>query len=168
MKTILIAAIVAALLALGGYWSGHRHGSAELKCQAAQADQATQQRDAADDAREIELENRDDAHREAQRMHERALQDAVAAERSRHGLQQRARQIASAPAQCGGAPPAAAEPGSAPASTPAMVLTDVLSWADGRAAEAAAALDRAYAAGITCEREHAGAVSAADLSAQTE
>lgn len=166
MKTIWITTLAVALLMVVTYLRGYGDGSQQqqLQCQAAQADQAMQQRDVADDAREIELENRDDAHREAQRMHERALQDAVAAERSRHGLQQRARQVATAPTQCGGAPPHAAEPSSAPASTAAMVLADVLSWADGRAAEATAALDRAYAAGITCEREHAAAVSAADQS----
>ena len=160
----LLVALVSAVLALAvpsaTYFAGKRSGKdvAQLRCAADVATTAAKARDQADQARQQELDARQETQREAHRMQSRALADAVAAERSLVGLRHSARQVTLD--ACAAAAPAA-EPTGPPATPAGMVLADVLGWADSRAAEAAAALDAAYAAGTSCQREHAAALKPA-------
>lgn len=150
MNTASIALCIVLLIGLASYLFGDHRGAIrqDLVCQLAHDTETLQRQRAADHARQLELDARQETQRETQRMLDRATADAVSAERSRLGLQQRAQRLAAACA------PAAAQPASGAASSAGLVLADVLSRADQAAGELAAALDRAHAAGLTCEREH--------------
>jgi len=144
-------ALCAVLLAAGlAYLFGDHRGATrqDLVCQVAHDAEEAQHERAANRARQLELVVRQETQRETQRMLDRAAADAVSAERSRLSLQQRAQRLAAACA------PAAAQPASGAASSAGLVLADVLGRADQAAGELAAALDRAHAAGLACEREH--------------
>lgn len=80
-----------------------------------------------------------------------ARRDAAAADAERPGLLNAA---AAAARACGGADDPAASDGSQTAAAAGHVLADVLGRADARAAELAAALDAARAAGSLCERAY--------------
>jgi sRNA-binding protein len=141
-------ALCAVLLAAVAYLVGDHRGATrqDLVCQVAHDAEEAQRSHRR--ARQLELDARQETQRETQRMLDRAAADAVSAERSRLSLQQRAQRLAAACA------PAAAQPASGAASSAGLVLADVLGRADQAAGELAAALDRAHAAGLACEREH--------------
>lgn len=158
---------LAALVMLASLWvlsmlGAHSAGAkqAQLECQTTADELAAKVRAELDRARDAETQARQETTREAIRIAETRARDAAAAERSRGSLQQRASAVAAA--ACAPVVAAsAAEPARPPAEPAAVVLAELLSWADERAAAAAAALDAAHAAGTACEREHDAAVSAA-------
>ncbi|MGN5081769.1 DUF2514 family protein [Aeromonas sp. 31P] len=90
--------------------------------------------------------------RDAEQDIARAEADAAAANAVAGSLREQARRLASRASQCAGNP-GTAQGGSA-AGQSALVLADLLSRADARAGELAAAYDRARAAGLACERAY--------------
>lgn len=156
MKAAAIALCFVLLAAFVAYLVGDHRGATrqDLVCQVAHDAEEAQRTRTAEKARQLELASRQETQRETQRMLDRAAADAVSAERSRLSVQQRAQRLA---ASCA---PAATQPASGAASSAGLVLADVLGRADQAAGELAAALDRAHAAGLACEREHRASVIA--------
>lgn len=161
------AQFAACLVMLASLWLVSLNGAhsigvkaTQLQCQADAQALAHKAREEVERARVADIQARQETTREAIRLAEVRARDAAAAERSRSSLQQHARALAAA--ACAPAVAASAPQPARPAADPAaLVLADLLSWADQRAGEAAAALDAAHAAGAACEREHDAAVSAA-------
>lgn len=133
-------------LALGwGAWQRH-----QVRAMAAQ--QAHEAQRTAERTLSIERANTASLETIANDTHtqmRRARADAAAARDAVAGLQLAAQ--AAAAAGCTAAPAAAA---SSAAGGAGVVLADVLGGAAGRAAELAAALDQAHAAGTACERAY--------------
>ena len=88
----------------------------------------------------------------AQEAIAQAQADAAAAGVESGRLREQARRLAARASQCASNPGAAQ--GGPAAGHPAMVLADLLSRADERAGELAAAYDRARASGLACERAY--------------
>ena len=158
-----LAGAVAASLALGGL-AGYRlrdvtadRDIAALRAQHAQAVAvAASAAQTAERAARTEEQRRVIAAQEiadaAQARLDRVQADADRARRTAAGLRSAA---AAAAARCNPTPGNPATPAaSAAAAGPGLVLADVLSRADDRAGGLAEAFDRAYAAGLACERIH--------------
>lgn len=149
------------LVLLASYWGVYQHGRSVERAEAATA---TAKRDSGDRLAEIigergarqEEQRRAQAQEEA-RAHaqeERTTADAGAAGADAAGqrLRDEAGKLA-ATVSCSGADPAALARGQA-ATRAAMVLSDLLTRADERAGELAAAFDRARIAGLACEASY--------------
>lgn len=160
----LAGALVIAALAGGGvvlYWSGHAAGEAgerktwEAKWNEEIARLANARTKAEQEAREEELRRQaeiDEVRNHAQEKIAQAQADAVAAGVESGRLREQARRLAARASQC--ASNSGATQGSPAAERPAVVLADLLSRADERAGELAAAYDRARASGLACERAY--------------
>ncbi|MDM5138462.1 DUF2514 domain-containing protein [Aeromonas bestiarum] len=160
----LAGALVIAALAGGGvalYQSGHSDGeegehktwqakwneeSARLAIARTKAEQKAREEE---NRRQAEI---DEVRDHAQEEIAQAQADAVAAGVESGRLREQARRLAARASQCA-SNPSTAQGGQA-AEQPAMVLADLLSRADERAGELAAAYDRARASGLACERAY--------------
>jgi len=91
----------------------------------------------------------DEVRQHAEQQIARAEADAAAASAVAAGVHEQARRLAERASQCT-SHPATAQPGSTNGQ-PAVVLAELLSRADARAGELAAAYDRARASGLACE-----------------
>ncbi|MFM5846863.1 DUF2514 domain-containing protein [Aeromonas veronii] len=156
---LLIAALVGGGIAL--YQSGHSAGEAgERKTWQAKWDEeavrlATARTKAEQGARAEEKRRQaeiDEVRDHAQEEIAQAQADATAAGIESGRLREHARRLAARASQCASNPGTAQ--GSSPTKEPAMVLADLLSRADERAGELAAAYDRARASGLACERAY--------------
>ncbi|MFH7526486.1 DUF2514 domain-containing protein [Aeromonas sp. A3] len=94
----------------------------------------------------------DEVRDHAQEQIAQAQADAAAAGVESGRLREQARRLAARASQC--ASNSGATQGSPAAEQPAVVLADLLSRADERAGELAAAYDRARASGLACERAY--------------
>jgi hypothetical protein len=160
----LAGALVIAALAGGGvvlYQSGHFDGEeGERKTWQAKWNEeatrlATARTKAEQEAREEENRRQaeiDEVRDHAQEEIAQAQADAVAASVESGRLREQARCLAARASQCASYPSTAQ--GGQAAEQPAMVLADLLSRADERAGELAAAYDRAQASGLACERAY--------------
>lgn len=158
----LAGALVIATLAGGGmalYRSGHAAGEeGERKTWQAKWDEeaarlATAMTKAEQEARKEEQRRQaeiDEVREHAQEQIAQAQADADAAGLESGRLREQARRLAARASQCANNPGAAQ--GGPAAGHPAMVLADLLSRADERAGDLAAAYDRARASGQACER----------------
>ncbi|WP_421170215.1 DUF2514 domain-containing protein [Aeromonas dhakensis] len=160
----LAGALVIAALAGGGvvlYHSGHAAGEdGERKTWQAKWNEETARlaiarTKAEQEARVEELRRQteiDEVRNHAQEQIAQAQADAAAAGVESGRLREQARRLAARASQCT-IYPGAAQGGPA-TGQPAMVLADLLSRADERAGELAAAYDRARASGLACERAY--------------
>lgn len=160
----LAGALVIATLAGGGvalYRSGHVAGEEwERKTWQAKWDEeatrlATARTKAELEAREEELRRQaeiDEVREHAQEQIAQAQSDAAVAGIESGRLLEQARRLAARASQC--ASSTGTPQGGQAAGQPAMVLADLLSWADERTGELAAAYDRARASGLACERAY--------------
>ena len=160
----LAGALLIATLASGGvalYRSGHAAGEEgerktwQVKWNEETTRLATARTKAEEKAREEEQRRQaeiDKVRDHAQEEIAQAQADAVTAGLESGRLREQARRLAARANQCA-SNPGAAQGGSA-AGHPAMVLADLLSRADERAGELAAAYDRARASGLACERAY--------------
>ena len=174
----LAGALVIAALAGGGvalYWSGQANGKeGERKTWQAKWDEeatrlATARTKAELEAREEELRRQaeiDEVREHAQEQIAQAQADADAASLESGRLREQARRLAARASQCASNPGAAQ--GGPAAGHPAMVLADLLSRADERAGELAAAYDRARASGLACERAYQSLVKEWDATETDE
>ncbi|WP_368222733.1 DUF2514 family protein [Aeromonas sp. s4] len=156
---LVIAALVGGGVAL--YRSGHAAGEeGERKTWQAKWNKeatrlATARAKAEQKAREEELRRQseiDEVRDHAQEQIAQAQTDAAAADLESGRLREQARRLAARASQCAGSSSAAL--GGQAAGQPAVVLADLLSRADERAGELAAAYDRARASGLACERAY--------------
>lgn len=160
----LAGALVIAAMAGGGvalYRSGHSAGEEgerktwEAKWNEEAARLATARTKAELKAREEEQRRQveiDEVRDHAQEQIAQAQADAAAAGVESGRLREQARRLAARASQCASYPGAAQ--GGPATGQPAMVLADLLSRADERAGELAAAYDRARASGLACERAY--------------
>ncbi|CAD7530191.1 DUF2514 domain-containing protein [Aeromonas hydrophila] len=160
----LAGALVIAALAGGGvvlYQSGHSDGEEgerktwQAKWNKEAARLAIARTKAELEAREEEQRRQteiDEVRDHAQEEIAQAQADAAAAGVESGRLREQARRLAARASQCA-SNPGPAQGGQA-AGQPAMVLADLLSRADERAGELAAAYDRARASGLACERAY--------------
>lgn len=164
MWKLAVLAALAVAGGLAGWGAGVRYMRAEIEHVKADhaADRATW---ATASAEASEAARAEDQRRIAalQRMltHARddaaaARRDAAAADAQRPGLLDAA---AAAARACGGADDPAAAAGGQTATAAGHVLADVLSRADARAGELAAALDAARLAGQLCERAYSALIN---------
>ncbi|MCX7132286.1 DUF2514 domain-containing protein [Aeromonas sp.] len=159
---IYLAAVAAVLVSVYlihriGYTSGAR--DMELQWAARWEEQAaalaTAKAKAIEVAREEEQRRQADMEKvrqDAEKQIARAEADATAADAAAHGLREQAKRLAARASQCPGNTDAPQHSEAAP--SPGMVLSDVLSRADERAGQLAAAYDRARASGLACERAY--------------
>lgn len=160
----LASALVITTLAGGGmalYRSGHAAGEeGERKTWQAKWNEeavrlATARTKAELKAREEEQRRQaeiDEVRDHAQEQIAQAQVDAAAAGVESGRLREQARRLAARASQC--ASHSRTPQGSSAAEQPAVVLADLLSRADERAGELAAAYDRARASGLACERAY--------------
>ncbi|MFQ1985191.1 DUF2514 domain-containing protein [Aeromonas veronii] len=160
----LAGALVISALAGGGmaiYRSGHAAGEEgerktwQAKWNEEAARLATARTKAELKAREEELRRQaeiDEVRDHAQEQIAQAQADAAAAGVESGRLREQARRLAARASQCTSSPSTAQ--GGPAAEQPAVVLADLLSLADERAGELAAAYDRARASGLACERAY--------------
>lgn len=153
--------LLAIATVLGGLWGAYRHGVCvtdtawESKWNKQGEELANAKATALVLVREEEHRRQtsiDKVRQHAEQQIARAEADAAAASVAAAGLHEQARRLAERASQCA-SHPAAAQP-SETARQPAVVLADLLSRADARAGELAAAYDRARAAGLACERAY--------------
>ncbi|HHP5403294.1 TPA: DUF2514 domain-containing protein [Aeromonas veronii] len=156
---IVIAALVGGGVAL--YRFGHADGEeGERKTWQAKWDEETarlaiSRAKAVQEAREEEQRRQaeiDEVRTHAQEQITQAQADAAAAGIESGRLREQARRLAARASQC--ASHSSTPQGSPAAEQPAVVLADLLSRADERAGELAAAYDRARASGLACERAY--------------
>lgn len=160
----LAGALVIAALAGGGvvlYQSGHSDGEeGERKTWQAKWNEeavrlVTARTKAEQEARTEEKRRQaeiDEVRDNAQEEIDQAQADATAAGIESGRLHKQARRLAARASQCA-SNPGTAQGGQA-AGQSAMVLADLLRWADERAGELAAAYDRARVSGLACERAY--------------
>ncbi|WP_429180025.1 DUF2514 family protein [Aeromonas salmonicida] len=160
----LAGALVIAALAGGGvalYRSGHAAGEEgerkiwQAKWNEEAARLATAWTKAEQEAREEEQRRQaeiDEVREHAQNEIAQAQDDAAAAGIESGRLREQTRRLAARASQC--ASGSSAPEGGPAAGQPAVVLADLLSRADERAGELAAAYDRARASGLACERAY--------------
>ncbi|MFC5707613.1 DUF2514 domain-containing protein [Aeromonas eucrenophila] len=157
--TLVIAALAGGGVAL--YWSGQADGKeGERKTWQARWDEeaarlATARTKAEQKAREEEQRRQteiDEVRDHAQEEIAQAQADAALAGLESGRLREQARRLAARASQCSSNPGTAQ--GGPATEQPAMVLADLLSRADERAGELAAAYDRARASGLACERAY--------------
>lgn len=148
-------------IVLGCLWGAYRHGVSvtdtawELKWNERAKDLADAKATALALVREEEHRRQtsiDEVRQHAEQQIARAEADAAAASAVAAGVHEQARRLAERASQCA-SHPAAAQPGST-VGQPAVVLAELLSRADARAGELAAAYDRARASGLACERAY--------------
>ena len=158
-SALVITALVGGGVAL--YRSGHAAGEEgerqtwQAKWDEEAARLATARIKAEQEAREEEQRRQaeiDEVREHAQEQIAQAQADADAAGLESGRLREQARRLAARASQCA-SNPGTAQRGQA-AEQPAMVLADLLSRADERAGELAAAYDRARASGLACERAY--------------
>ncbi|OAI84858.1 DUF2514 domain-containing protein [Pseudomonas putida] len=151
------------LLVLGSYWGVYEHGRSVERsgweARWAARDKSDSEARAQEEARAREEEQRRAAAQEEVRAHAQKEQmdadaDAAGADAAGQRLRDQASQFA-ATASCSGTDPATVARGQA-ATRAALVLSDLLSRADARAGELAAAYDRARIAGLACEAAYTG------------
>lgn len=156
---LFIAGLVGGGIAL--YQSGHSDGvKGERKTWQAMWDEeavrlATVRTKAEQDARAEEKRRQaeiDEVRDHAQEEIAQAQADATAAGIESGRLHEQARRLAARASQC--ASNTGTAQGGQAAGQPAMVLADLLSRADERAGELAAAYDRARVSGLACERAY--------------
>lgn len=156
---LLIAGMVGGGIAL--YQSGHSEGEEgerktwQAKWDAEASRLATVRTKAEQEARTEEKRRQaeiDEVRDNAQEKIDQAQADATAAGIESGRLHEQARRLAARASQCA-SNPGTAQGGQA-AGQSAMVLADLLSWADERAGELAAAYDRARVSGLACERAY--------------
>lgn len=156
---LLIAGLVGGGIAL--YQSGHSDGvEGERKTWQAMWDEeavrlATARTKAEQEARAEEKRRQaeiDEVRDHAQEEIAQAQADATAAGIESGRLHEQARRLAARASQC--ASNTGTAQGGQAAGQPAMVLADLLSRADERAGELAAAYDRARVSGLACERAY--------------
>ncbi|MEL3918140.1 DUF2514 family protein [Aeromonas enteropelogenes] len=164
MLPFLAGALIVIGLVGGGtvlYQSGFANGEEgerktwQVKWDAEVAKQATARVKAEKTARMEETRRQteiSEVKNHAQAEIAQAQADAVAAGLESDKLRKQARRLATRAGQC--ACDTGATPGSPAAGQPAVVLAELLSRADQRAGELAAAYDRARAAGLACERAY--------------
>nr|WP_275679145.1 MULTISPECIES: DUF2514 domain-containing protein [Pseudomonas] len=152
---------IALLAVVSSYWLVYQHGR---QVERAYAVAASAHRDSGDRLVEVigERAARDEEQRRAQAQEEvrahaqeqRTIADGAAAGADAAGqrLRDEASRLAAA-VGCPGPDPAVAARSEA-ARRAAMVLSDLLSRADARAGELAAAFDRARIAGLACEQAY--------------
>lgn len=149
------------LLALASYWGTYQHGRsverAEWEKSWARRDQADSDARSKAEAAAREEEQRrttaqEEARAHAQKEQKAAGADAAVADAAGRRLRDEANKLAGS-VSCPGTDPDAVARSEA-ARRAAMVLSDMLSRADARAGELAAAYDRARIAGQQCEREY--------------
>lgn len=148
-KLFLSAATV--LLVAGSLYGAYRHGvtTTETKWRAESAEAARLAERTAR-SREAVLQNQIEVIRNEAKQSQSVLDAAaVAAEHNAAGLRELVRQYASR--TC---PSATIAAGSAPASSAEPLLSELFGWADRRAGELAAALDKSAASGRACERAY--------------
>lgn len=160
----LAGALVIAALAGGGvvlYRTGHAAGEEgerktwQAKWNEEAARLATARTKAEQEARKEELRRQaeiDEVRDHAQEQIAQAQDDAAAADLESGRLREQARRLAARASQC--ASGSHATQGGPAAGQAAVVLADLLSRADERAGELAAAYDRARASGLACERAY--------------
>ncbi|MBV7439050.1 MULTISPECIES: DUF2514 family protein [Aeromonas] len=160
----LAGALVIAALAGGGvalYRSGHAAGEEgerktwQVKWNEEATRLATARIKAEQEAREEEQRRQaeiDEVRNHAQEEIAQAQADAAAAGIESGRLLEQARRLAARASQC--ASGTGAPQGGQATGQPAVVLADLLSRADERAGELAAAYDRARASGLACERAY--------------
>ena len=149
------------LLVLASYWGAYQHGRTVER---ADWEKAWATRDAADseasaqaeaDAREEEQRRQSaqqEARAHAQKEQSAADIDAAGAGAAGQRLRNEASKLAGS-VGCPGTDPAVVERGKA-ATRAALVLSDLLSRADARAGDLAAAYDRARIVGLACEASY--------------
>ncbi|MEI4992781.1 MULTISPECIES: DUF2514 family protein [Aeromonas] len=156
---LVIAALVGGGVAL--YRSGHAAGEEgerqtwQAKWDEEAARLATARTKAEQEAREEEQRRQaeiDEVREHAQEQIAQAQADADAAGLESGRLLEQARRLAARASQC--ASSTGTPQGGQAAGQPAVVLADLLSRADERAGELAAAYDRARASGLACERAY--------------
>ena len=150
-------------LACGALFGAYHHGEtlANAEWQAKWDKEVTKQAEAKDLAEEsarIEELRRINSNQQAQahaiQSTAVAQTDAAAATVSSGGVQLAATKLAAGPSSCSGH--SAATAGSSPANHAAMVLSDLLTRADKRAADLAALADKSRIAGLACEASYDG------------
>ncbi|WP_323994719.1 DUF2514 domain-containing protein [Aeromonas hydrophila] len=99
----------------------------------------------------------DKVTQDAEKQIAMAEADATAADAAAHSLREQAKRLAARANQCAGNTGTPQHSEAAP--SPSVVLSDVLSRADERAGELAAAYDRARASGLACERAYESLIS---------
>ncbi|WP_323954349.1 DUF2514 family protein [Aeromonas caviae] len=156
---LAISALVGGGVAL--YRSGHAAGEErerqtwQAKWDEEAARLATARTKAEQEAREEEQRRQaeiDEVREHAQEQIAQAQADANAAGIESGRLFEQARRLAARASQCANS--TGAPQGGQAAGQPAVVLADLLSRADERAGELAAAYDRARASGLACERAY--------------
>lgn len=150
-----------AVLVGTAYGYGHHRGvnSTELEWQGKWNKQAlalaTAKAEALEMVRAVELRRQSDIEKvrqDAEQEIARAKTDAASADAASERLQQQAKRLAARASQCAGN--TGTTIGGQAAGTAALVLADLLSRADKRAGELAAAYDQARNAGLACERAY--------------
>lgn len=158
---IMLPVLLASLLSALAFWAGDSHGSrvTNLAWQAkwdAEARQLAQARAQAEMAARTEELRRQTTINEVQQHAEHQLAlaraDAVAAHAESGRLRSEARRLAIRAS--GSAHHPGTTNGRPATGSPFLVLADVLSRADQRAGELAAALDASRAAGLACEQSY--------------
>jgi hypothetical protein len=162
--SFLAGVLVIAALAGGGvvlYQSGHSDGeegerktwqgkwNKEATRLATARAKAEQEARGEENRRQAEI---DEVRDHAQEDIAQAQADATAAGIESGRLREQARRLAARASQCASYP--GSTQGGPAAEQPAMVLADLLSLADERAGELAAAYDRARVSGLACERAY--------------
>lgn len=153
--------LLAIIVALGVLWGAYSHGvsvtttkwQGKWDAQALELSEAKAK--AVTLAREEEQRRQtsiDKVRQDAEQQIARAEADATAADAAAHGLREQAKRLAARASQCAGNTGTPQYSETTP--SPSVVLADVLSRADERASQLAAAYDRARASGLACERAY--------------
>jgi hypothetical protein len=153
--------MMAVILVLGVLWGAYSHGvsTTDTAWQSKWDKQAIELSEAKANAvvlaREEEQRRQSEMNKvtqDAEQQIARAEADATAADAAAHSLREQAKRLAARASQC---PSNTGTPQHSEAATsPGMVLSDLLSRADERAGQLAAAYDRARASGLACERAY--------------
>lgn len=153
--------LVAVIMVLGILWGAYNHGvnitdtawqskwdAQALELSEAKAEAVTLAREE-EQRRQAEI---DKVTQDAEKQIALAEADATAADAAAHGLREQAKRLAERASKCAGNTDTPKRGETAP--SPSVVLSDVLSRADERAGQLAAAYDRARASGLACERAY--------------
>ncbi len=158
--------LLAVILVLGVLWGAYSHGvsTTDTAWQSRWDAQALELSEAKANAvvlaREEERRRQADMEKvrqDAEQQISRAEADATAADAAAHSLREQAKRLAARASQCAGNTDAPERGKTAP--SPGMVLSDVLSRADERAGQMAAAYDRARTSGLACEQAYESLIS---------
>lgn len=153
--------LLAVILMLGVLWGAYSHGvsTTDTAWQSRWDAQALELSEAKANAvvlaREEERRRQadmDKVRQDAEKQIARAEADATAADAAADSLREQAKRLAARASQCAGNTGTTQH--SETATSPGVVLADVLSRADERAGQLAAAYDRARASGLACEQAY--------------